>query len=844
MDETVSLDDLAWLRRLARTLVRDTATADDAVQDTLIAAGEARVTSRAWLARTLRNFVRQEHRSRARRSTRESATSSGRPSHAPAPDELLAELESHRMLADEVRALDEPYRETLLLRFVREWSPRRIAGHQGVPVKTVHTRIERGLARLRARLDRRAPRERWLSALAVMGEPRVPRFLPVAGLGATLMSVPAQWTLAAGIVAILGLPFLLSRSGDDGSGPSDAPVAVAPAITTQDAPLQGIERPTRSRSQSVDAPAVTHEIASERWIHGRVLDAAGAPVIGVQVAFHPKAVGRFSAPDEGASVSSDVEGRVRLQSIETAGRLDVVSDEWAAIHRPFFDPRLADRELTLVVSPRRSFAGRVVDESGSPVPGARVVVMLPGRFLHPLAIDDRVLAVRNPLAATTTDELGSFEMDAVGVLDGASLVASRDGFESARLSLPSETDLDLQLVLKTRDDGRRVIRGRVLTEVGTPATNALVSAGGDSITVGVEGDFALPVEPWRKSLALRAVDLDHGVAVERFTEPELDRALEGEPIELLLPGPPRSVRGRVVDESGAPLPGIRVWTPDTTWFGSAPVRGERSMTAVATTEALASGHPGPFPWVQATHSDARGEFELAGLASRSYDVFASNDATLVAVGPVSASPDGGELRIELTAAPTTRIAGVVIDGSGEPLSGVAVHVGRDLAWERPVRANDEWEGSPLRPPSATSGGVDVEQRTDDEGRFEFPALVLDDSWLTVRGDEAWLPQRLALDEVEDPAQIRMTVRTRAEFVIHCRSDADAFRLESAHDEMQPLLVPVEDAMLSTDRAAIVDGRSLRAFTGSGPVTVLLLRGDEVLERRDVVLERGLQTLDF
>ena len=51
-----------------------------------------------------------------------------------------------------VTQLDEPYRETLMLRFYAELSLAEIAAETGRPIGTVKTHLFRGLARLRAAL--------------------------------------------------------------------------------------------------------------------------------------------------------------------------------------------------------------------------------------------------------------------------------------------------------------------------------------------------------------------------------------------------------------------------------------------------------------------------------------------------------------------------------------------------------------------------------------------------------------------------------------------------------------------------------------------------------------------
>jgi RNA polymerase sigma-70 factor (ECF subfamily) len=74
---------------------------------------------------------------------------------AGATDPALITLRSER--ADELRRavarLDEPYRETLMLRFYAELSLAEIAAETDRPIGTVKTHLFRGLARLRTALD-------------------------------------------------------------------------------------------------------------------------------------------------------------------------------------------------------------------------------------------------------------------------------------------------------------------------------------------------------------------------------------------------------------------------------------------------------------------------------------------------------------------------------------------------------------------------------------------------------------------------------------------------------------------------------------------------------------------
>ena len=68
------------------------------------------------------------------------------------PALISARAERADQLRRAVSQLDEPYRETLMLRFYAELSLAEIAAATGRPIGTVKTHLFRGLARLRAAL--------------------------------------------------------------------------------------------------------------------------------------------------------------------------------------------------------------------------------------------------------------------------------------------------------------------------------------------------------------------------------------------------------------------------------------------------------------------------------------------------------------------------------------------------------------------------------------------------------------------------------------------------------------------------------------------------------------------
>ncbi|HEY8924433.1 MAG TPA: sigma-70 family RNA polymerase sigma factor, partial [Polyangia bacterium] len=126
----------AWARRLARTLVRDEADADDLVQDGLLSVWrrpppDPAAPIRPWLRVLMRNRSINRAREDRRRETREAGAPQS--PEAASPEELVGRLEIHKVLADAVLALQEPYRRTVLLRYFEELSSSEIAARTNVP---------------------------------------------------------------------------------------------------------------------------------------------------------------------------------------------------------------------------------------------------------------------------------------------------------------------------------------------------------------------------------------------------------------------------------------------------------------------------------------------------------------------------------------------------------------------------------------------------------------------------------------------------------------------------------------------------------------------------------------
>lgn len=151
--------------RACQRILGDRHEAEDAAQEAFVIAYRSLATWRgegafgAWIARIA---VRIALRQAAKRRTVTWIDPVGAPEveqrlAGTAPDPAAIALRSER--AEAIRAavarLDEPYRETVALRFFGERSLNEIADETGRPLGTVKTHLHRGLQRLRASLGDR-----------------------------------------------------------------------------------------------------------------------------------------------------------------------------------------------------------------------------------------------------------------------------------------------------------------------------------------------------------------------------------------------------------------------------------------------------------------------------------------------------------------------------------------------------------------------------------------------------------------------------------------------------------------------------------------------------------------
>src|SRR5262245_38796212 len=280
LDSEALLAHAGMLRRLARGLLFDPHAADDVVQETWLAAlqdGPARGSSlRAWLASVARHLSFDVRRGRRRRKRRELAAA--RPEIMPSAAVVAERLEILRRLADAIESLDEPYRATVMLRYLDGLKPREVAQRMQVPVATVHTRLRRALAELRGRLDRShgGDRGRWCVALWPLAatRPALPWGILSSLTGAAIMGAKAKVVAAAVLVFVLAGTSLLLITRKAADDPARRANGISAAASPDEQSTRGESRVADQTGPARDAGEVARSTlaVTQTWIvRGRAL---------------------------------------------------------------------------------------------------------------------------------------------------------------------------------------------------------------------------------------------------------------------------------------------------------------------------------------------------------------------------------------------------------------------------------------------------------------------------------------------------------------------------------------------------------------------------------------------
>jgi len=846
---------LEWIRALARALARDPHAADELAQDACVAAleapaGEVR-SFRPWLASVMRNLWRQRGRTEERRRGREADAGGGEG----AREDLVLQVVVFRELAQHVLELHEPYRSALLMRYFEELPPRAIAARLGTTPATIQNRITRGLAILRERLDRsRGGRAAWLAALV----PLIDRPWPWIPLTLGGIAVNTKLIVAGAALVVVGALVALGAidSGDhEAEIPARADVALEtaiPAPVAEDSPLLGsraapTERSPASSPRSHEAPAADSVAAKKTFeVRGRVLDVEGAPLEGLAIG--------TGGQDGGAQVArSGPGGWFELTSDVDSGRFSSADPAWTTVRSAAWRAG-SQLEPLLLVARALDVEGVVQDPRGMPLASARVRFSLPSgfeaRFERPLEA-----SVGLSFGAVTGPD-GRFALRGIPAVEGATLKALLEGYASTEVPVPAFADAGIVIVLappaKPLAGG---LKGRVVDDGGRPVAQARVFLGLASVTTDASGEFAL-------SFA-RAVTTDRIVAIapgwrpaamERPREPRGEETGWPDSVELALPGPVLSIRGRVVDKEGEPVAGLRVSVADPSpvgAIGAMPVHAE-FLGAGGAIPAMALESESRMPeedgddfndWTMLVGpanaffhyvtTDAHGEFELSGLDERRYELALQDPKTCSRATSQGHLAGGGLARIVWEPPPVIPlVAGKLIGDDGEPIAGARIGLSRQAFGVR----------------SRVFGGrvdVTLHDRRDrgttrEDGSFEFHDVPPEGLVLDVSG-EGIIPDGFPVENKGDPASLTLRVHQRCSFEVVLATgevEADEIALRDKEGKRLDVLVIDSESVNAYTSTALTQGRSGVVSASSAAATLDLLKDGVPVRSVPIRLKAG------
>jgi RNA polymerase sigma-70 factor (ECF subfamily) len=791
----------AWIRALARRLVADEHHAEDLAQETWLAAlrrrGNPVRAFRPYLAGVLSNLTRQTLRSRARREDTERGAA--RDVEIPSAAATVEAAALGRDLAGRVLELDEPFRTAILLRYYEDLPPRAIARRTGVPVRTVNSRIARGLERLRTRLRR----DRTLAVILLA------RRAGVAWMNAKqLAAIGVAIAVAAGVLVWMRPPVpdpvAAGTRADLPSTPLEKESPLAAATSAAEG-ARAPAAPPAPRDERAGSPAP----AALRKLRGRVLDVEAVPRAGVEVAF------RGGASNVAPRAVSGVGGRFELDVPPADGIVTAT------------DPRLVNvcvgivrvgREVEplVVVAPGHDLAGRVVDASGAPLVGAEVSLDPPDGFMRRF---DAVLdSTRRFEARATTDASGAFALPGVPELALSRVSARLDGFATAGVDAPPGNDAHLLIQLAPIAAEGGTLEGTVLDESDRAVAGARVSLGQLTAVTDSSGAFRLSTAGAEDAVELVAIHPGHLPGRARAErDPASGKPAWPRVLVLRLGGEPFKLTGRVVDGEGVPRVRLRVWIEDPTRFG---ILG---VDDVATVESmLFEGVGGGDDFWRWCETDADGRFALGGLLDREYRIGMIDEHTLetARVGPY---PGGArDVEIVFTRTPVRKLAGRVLSSRGNAVAGATVSL-----------------------MAHTFGGVstaidDGRRVSDADGKYAFEKVGGSELELWVQGDDI-VPQLVHVPASSGDQAFDVTVEVRCHFKVVLTQDAklaDGFRVLDAEGGILDLLEIAPGGVLTGKQGSLIEGRSPALGVVDRASTLVLLQGGAEVRRISIRLVPG------
>lgn len=469
------------LRALARVLVGERH-ADDVVQDTTlhVLARQQPAPSRSWLLGVLRHRAAKLLRGEGRRARREAASLPPEP--PPSPQQMLEHKETLQRLTAALTSLPEPYATALWLRFFDDLKPAAIAARTGEPLATVKSRLQRGLAMLRERLDADRGFDWRAGLVAAFGGERITAATAAAASTGVLLMATATKVAVSAMALGLCAWWLLSPEA-----PTRQPVAAAghsqpTSIATTTVQAGGTDLNNASLQRVVPTASTA---ASPATIVGRCIDKDGIPLADCTL----QLAGGDRSSD---SVRSDAEGRFALPCRPSTAAIEFRATAAGRGGAILQLPGIAASQVVdigdLELARTRKVHVRTVDRHGQAVP--RAFVCLGSR---PMVRTDGMGAVTMQVE-TGRESVQTVPPAAIESLD----VPEGDGVWEAVIPLADETAR---------------LEGVVVDEAGAAIPSAGVRAEALEPTAGsssgawtaTDGAFALARPRGRRDSACRLV---------------------------------------------------------------------------------------------------------------------------------------------------------------------------------------------------------------------------------------------------------------------------------------------------------------------------------------------------